>query len=90
MPDNYRLPKIYYMAPGDLTNFVHNIAVPGDIAYSYDAQTERRYIYYCTTENIGKEVNPFWMLIDEQAMLRERLKTMSLEEKIDFIIERLL
>ena len=89
--DNKRtIPKIYCMLPGELTNFVHNIAISGDIAYSYDAQTERRYIYFCTTENIGKDANPYWIMYDEKAMLRERLKTMSLEEKIDFIIERLL
>jgi len=89
--DNKRTrPKIYRMLPEELTNFVHNIAIPGDIAYSHDAETKRYYVYFCTTENVGEDVNPCWMMTDERAILRERLNTMSLEEKIDFLIERLI
>jgi len=90
MSNEHRNPKNYYMLPGELANFVHNKAIPGDIAYSYDAITERHYIYYCTTENIGKDVTPYWAITDKKEMIRERLKSMSLEEKIDFLIERLI
>ena len=88
--ESKRIPKIYYMLPEQLITFVHNIAIPGDIAYSYDAKTERHSVYFCTTENVGEDVNPYWMITDERAMLRERLKTMSLEEKIDFLIDRII
>lgn len=75
------------MLPEELTNFVHNIAQVGDVATSYNAETKRRYIYFCTKGNIGKDVNPIWMMVDERAMYKNYFKNMSLEEKVNFLID---
>lgn len=80
--------KVYAMLPDELTNFVHNIAQAGDVATSYNAMTKRRYIYFCTKDNIGKDVNPVWMMVDEREMYKNYFKNMSLEEKVDFLIDK--
>lgn len=86
--DNNCNAKVYYIGVNQLFDFVRDIAEPGDIAMSYDALTESRYIYFCTHENIGEEVNPLWTMYDEKAILRERVKHMTLEEKIDFLVDK--
>lgn len=82
------IPKLHAMSPDKLTDFVRNKAQAGDIAYTYDSATERNYIYFCTEKNIGKDVNPVWMMIDEKQMLKNMFKNMTLEEKVDFIIDK--
>lgn len=80
--------KVYVMSPDELDNFVHNIAQAGDVATSYNAMTKRRYMYFCTRDNIGKDVNPVWMMVDEREMYENYFKNMSLEEKVDFLIDK--
>ena len=80
--------KVYSMQLGDLKNFVHNTAQPGDIAMSHHRETKRMYMYICTKENIGKNINPTWKMIDERAMWKHYFSGMSLEEKVDFLIDR--
>lgn len=82
------MPKLYAMLPSQLTDFVHNKAQVGDIATTYDSVTNRRYIYFCTPDNIGKDINPTWMMVDEKAMLKNMFENMTLEEKVNFLINK--
>lgn len=78
--------KVYSMQLGDLKNFVQNIAQPGDIAMSHHRETKRTYIYICTKENIGKNIEPAWTMVDERALWKHYFSGMSLEEKVDFLM----
>ena len=88
MITEYIQPKLYAMLPNQLTDFVRNRAQAGDIATTYDSATDRRYIYFCTEKNIGKDINPFWMIIDEKRTLRKMFENMTLEEKVDFLVNK--
>ena len=87
MIDHVRL-KLYAMAPDRLTDWVRNNAQAGDIATTYDSATKRRYFYFCNEKNIGKDVNPVWMMVDERQMLISMFQNMTLEEKVDFLIDK--
>lgn len=80
--------KVIAMRPDELEHFVHEIARPGDIATAYDSKTKRRYVYFCTHDNIGKSAKPAWMMVDERSLWEYRFNSMSLEEKVDFLIDR--
>lgn len=81
-------PRVYVMLPDELTDFVHHRAQAGDVATTYDAGTKRRYMYFCTPDNIGKDVDPFWVAVDERAVLKSYFESMSLEEKVNFLIDK--
>ena len=81
-------PTVYYMSMDKLTDFVRNKARPGDIAFSRDRYANREYVYRCTHDNIGEGVEPYWLMLDSGYFLRQKLKSMSLEEKIDFLIDK--
>ena len=81
-------PSVYVMMPNELVNFVHNIAQAGDIETTYDSATKKRYVYFCTEKTIGKDVNPVWMMIDEKSMLKKMFENMTLEQKVDFLINK--
>lgn len=81
-------PKLYAMRPKDLDDFVHNMAKAGDIATTYDEQTRKRFMYFCTEENIGKDVDPHWEMVDEKEIWKYYFNHMSLEEKVDFLIDK--
>lgn len=81
-------PKIYYMRKDDLAEFVRTKARPGNIAYTRDTYTGDQYIYHCTHDNIGEGAEPCWYAVDTRYFLKQKLKSMSLEEKVDFLIER--
>lgn len=88
MVNEYANLKVCSMLPEQLDNFVRNTARAGDVAVAYDNATRRRYIYFCTHENIGKDARPVWMAIDERSIIENRLQTMTLEEKVDFLIDQ--
>lgn len=88
MNNEHLMPKLYAILPEQLVDFVRNTAQAGDIATTYDSKTKRRYVYFCNEKNIGKDINPAWMMIDERWMLKNRFKSMTLEEKIDFLIDK--
>lgn len=78
----------YAMSPSKLDDFVHNKASVGDILISYDAVHNRRLIYFCNEKNIGKDIHPFWISFDEKELLRNQLRNMTLEEKVDFLLDK--
>lgn len=82
------VPSVYSMLPNELADFVHNKAQVGDIALTRDSTTDQRYIYFCTAENIGKDINPVWMMIDERQMLKNMFTNMTLDQKVDFLIDK--
>ena len=82
------IPKLYAMKPEQLVDFVRNKAQAGDIAYTHDSATKRNYIYFCTEKNIGKDINPVWIMIDERQMLKNMFENMTLEQKVDFLIDK--
>ena len=88
MNNECSMQKLYAMLPEQLVDFVRNTAQVGDIATTYDSETKRRYMYFCNEKNIGKDINPSWLMIDERLMLKNRFKSMTLEEKIDFLIDK--
>jgi len=81
-------PKVVAMLPSELDDFVHNIAEAGNIAYTYDSRTDEKYVYFCTPDNIGKDIEPVWMMLDETQLLRSMLENMTLEEKVEFLIDK--
>lgn len=81
-------PSIYAIMPNQLADFVHNKAQVGDIATTYDTATNQRYIYFCTPSNIGKDINPIWMMVDERQMVKNMFENMTLEQKVDFLIDK--
>lgn len=48
------IPKVHAMLPNQLADFVHNKAQVGDIAYTYDSATNKRYIYFCNEKKHRK------------------------------------
>ena len=88
MDNEHIAPKMYVMKPEELVDFVRNKAQVGDIATTYEPATRRRYMYFCTEENIGKDINSCWMMVDERWMLKNRFRNMTLEEKVDFLIDQ--
>lgn len=82
------IPKVHAMLPNQLSDFVHNRAQVGDIATTYDSTTNKRYVYFCNEKNIGKDINPVWMMIDEIGMLKCMFENMTLEQKVDFLIDK--
>ena len=82
------VPKIYAMLPNQLEDFVHNKAQAGDVATTYDSTTKSRYIYFCGPNNIGKDINPIWMMVDEKQMMKSMFENMTLEQKVDFLIDK--
>lgn len=81
-------PKLHAMSPNQLTDFVHNKAQAGDIAITHDSTTNKKYMYFCNEKNIGKDINPVWMMIDEREMLKNMFENMTLEQKVDFLIDK--
>lgn len=81
-------PKMYAMQPKDLDDFVHNKAKAGDIATAYDETTKKRFMYFCTDKNIGKDVDSHWVMVDEKEIRKHCFNYMSLEEKVDFLIDK--
>lgn len=61
-----RLPKVVYMLPDELEDYVHNEAIVGDIlkSFSNECGVLREYVYCCNKDNIGKDVKPGWMVVD--------------------------
>ena len=62
-----RLPKtIYLKSLDDLEEYVHNKAILGDvlICVSNEYGLTRVYMYYCTKENIDKNVKPYWLILE--------------------------
>lgn len=88
MITEYIKPRLYAMSPDQLTDFVRNRAQVGDIATTYDSATDRKYIYFCTEKNIGKDIDPFWMVVDEKWILKNMFENITLEEKVDFLINK--
>lgn len=82
------IPKVHAMLPNQLADFVHNKAQVGDIAYTHDSVTNKRYIYFCNEKNIGKDVNPVWMMVYERGMLKNMFDNMTLKQKVDFLIDK--
>ena len=74
--------------PEQLDDFVHNKAEPGDIVTSYDSVRGIRYWYFCTKDNVCKGITPFWESNSSlhRVMLENQFKDMSLEQKIDFLV----
>lgn len=81
------IPNLHAISLIQLNDFVHNKAQAGDIAIAYDSPTNKKYMYFCTEDNIGKDVRPVWMMVDEKEMLKNMFKNMTLEEKVNFLIE---
>ena len=88
MDNEHIVPKMYAMRSEELVDFVRNKAQAGDIATTYEPTTRRRYMYFCNEENIGKDINPTWLMVDERWMLKNRFRNMTLEEKVDFLIDK--
>lgn len=88
MVNEYSNIKVHAMLPEQLDDFVRNTARAGDVAVAYDNATRRRYMYFCTEDNIGKGANPVWIAVDERWIIENRLKSMTLEEKVDFLIDQ--
>lgn len=61
--DNEFKPRFYAIEPDQLTDFVCNVAMPGDIATTYSYENDARYFYICTEKNIGKDVVPYWTVL---------------------------
>jgi len=62
-----RLPKtIYLKSLDDLEEYVHNKAILGDVlmCVSNEYGSTRAYVYYCTKENIGENVKPYWLVLE--------------------------
>ena len=76
------------MLPDQLTDFVQNTAQAGDVAITKSPITNDEYIYFCTKENIGKDANPCWMKVDKEGMLKNMFERMTLEEKVNFLIDK--
>lgn len=81
-------PKVVAMLPSELNDFVRNKAEAGDIAYTFDSRTDKQYVYFCTPDNIGKDINPIWMMLDETQWLRSMFENMTLEEKVEFLVDK--
>ena len=79
----------YSIRINELEDFVHNKAKPDDILTAYDHYLDRHYYYLCTDDNIGKNVSPSWMTSTNflRTTLIEKFKKMTLDEKVDFLIE---
>lgn len=82
------IPRLYALSPNELDDFVHNKAQAGDIATTYDSVTNTRYMYFCTPNNIGKNINPVWMMVDERQMIKNMFENMTLEQKVEFLIDK--
>ena len=80
-------PKVYRILFSDLYDFVRNKAQPGDIVTCNHPSTKHTYIYYCTHDNIGENANPYWIVVDEKAYWRKYFEKMTLEDKVNFLIE---
>lgn len=81
-------PRIYYMSKDKLTEFVRDKAQPGDIAFTCDSYTNHKYVYCCTPDNIGPNAEPVWFYLDTRWLLRRHLNSMTLGEKVDFLIDK--
>ena len=81
-------PSVYAMKLNELYDFVRNKAQVGDIATTLDSTTNQRYLYFCTEKNIGKDINPVWMMVDERQILKNMFENMNLEQKVDFLIDK--
>ena len=88
MQVDYIKPSVYAMKLNELTDFVHNKAKAGDVAYTYDLATNKKYIYFCNQNNIGKDVNPVWMIVAERQMLKNMFDNMTFKQKVDFLIDK--
>lgn len=86
MITEYVKPNMYVINPDQLTEFVRNKAQSGDIVTAYDSRFDRRYYYFCTEKNVGKDATPYWMVLDEKILLKSMFENMTLEQKVDFLI----
>lgn len=79
-----------YLVPIDgLKKFVHSTASAGDIAIAYDEMRDRRFWYICTKDNIGEDIEPYWMdeRIITKMILENKFGNMTMEEKIDLLMD---
>lgn len=86
-----RLPKtIFLLSLDDLEDYVHNKAVSGDIlmCISNEYGSTKVYGYCCTQENIGKNVKPYWLVLENLCNDREKIDTSSDIQKKILINER--
>ena len=82
--------QIISLMPESLNDYIHNSAKAGDILTTYDNERGERYWYFCTKDNIGENISPSWIanrIINKQ-LLEHQFKGMTLEEKVDFLINK--
>lgn len=80
-----RLPKVVYMLPDELEDYVHNEAIVGDIlkSFSNECGVLREYVYCCNKDNIGKDVKPGWMMLGyNNSFVGKSERTMKAEDLI--------
>ena len=81
---------IYNIMFDELEEVVHNKAKVGDAFISREPSSERssgkRWLFYfCVDNNIDENIKPIWMT--QMDLLRLEFRGMTLEEKVDFLIE---
>lgn len=83
--ENFRVCRIKFE---ELKNFILTDASAGDIAIAYTPECDRNYVYICNSQNIGPNAPscPAWTLLDEERLLNKAFEYMSLEDKVDFLI----
>ena len=81
--------SVVWLTPESLDKYVKYEASPEDVCVSYDAYYDYHYIFVCNKDNIGKNANPYWTRFEyfEEELMRNQFKNMSLEEKINLLID---
>ena len=75
--------KQVFMEHDRLQDYVRNKATPGDILKSFynDGVKIHELLYYCTPNNIGKDANPYWVIV------KHLMRKLSMKKKIDYILQ---
>lgn len=81
--------SVVWLTTESLEKYVKYDANPGDVCVSYDAYYDYHYIFVCNKYNIGENANPYWTRFEhfEKELMINQFKNMSLEEKINLLID---
>lgn len=82
-----KAPRCYFIRKEQLYEFVSTAEI-GDILMSHDNATGQDYICYCTEDIVRGKREAAWFLIDYESIMRNKVASMTLEEKVDFLVER--
>lgn len=79
--------RIFRIKLDQLDDFIRNTAQPGDVALATDPRTVWEYMCVCKKDHISGKAKPYWTRVDTRALWKAYFANMTLEQKVDFLID---